>query len=114
MIPEEIIKLAQTEKKLLQSELDYKLFELKALDWRILECIMFVKTNQNCSLQEAKTIVLESKAWIDKRDEFVNHQQEQMEEFLDAAKNDIQEIQQTFSTTKNDVMIFSLKNKKNL
>jgi len=41
MIPEEIIKLAQTEKKLLQSELDYKLFELKALNWGILECIMF-------------------------------------------------------------------------
>lgn len=54
MIPEEIIKLAQTEKKLLQSELDNKLFELKALNLRILECIMFVKTNQNCSYKKLK------------------------------------------------------------
>lgn len=105
MTVEEITELAQKEKIFLKSELDDKLFELKTLNFRILECIIYVRVNQNCSLQEAQTTVLESDAWKDKKDEFIIHQQEQIEEFLEAAKNDIHEIQQTFSDTENEFTV---------
>ncbi len=105
MTVEEITKLAQTEKLLLKSGLDDKLFELKALNFSILECILYVRVNQNCSLQEAQTAVLESDVWKDKTAEFITHQQEQMGEFLEAAKDDIHEIQQTFSDTENEFTV---------
>lgn len=105
MTVEEITELAQTEKILLKSELDDKLFQLKVLNFSILECIMYVRINQNCSLQEARTTVLESDAWKDKKDEFIIHQQEQTEEFLEAAKNEIHEIRQTFSDTENEITV---------
>lgn len=111
MTIQEITEWAQTEKKLSKSALDNKLFELKALDFRILECILYIRVNQNCSLQDAKTIVVESKAWLDKREEFIIHQQEQIEEFIEAAKSNIQEIQQTFSATKSEITV-SFKSKK--
>ncbi|WPO84265.1 hypothetical protein SD427_07995 [Chryseobacterium sp. JJR-5R] len=105
MTVEEITELAQTEKILLKSELDDKLFALKALKFSILECILYVRVNQNCSLQKARTTVLESDAWKDKKDEFIIHQQQQTEEFLEAAKNEINEIRQTFSDTENEITV---------
>ncbi|SHK80942.1 hypothetical protein [Chryseobacterium polytrichastri] len=105
MTVEEIIELAEKEKKLTVSEIDSKLTELRSLNCRILECIIYVRVNQNCSLSDAKESVLKSTAWIDKRDEFINHQHEQMQEFLEAAKNDITQIEQSLSINKTEMKI---------
>lgn len=105
MTPEEITILAEKEVGLTKSELENKLTELKALNFKILECILYVKANQNCSLIEAKKLVVNSTAWIDKKDEFVRHQQEQTEEFIAAASNDIQEIEHVHSSEKMEIKL---------
>lgn len=63
-------------------QLEQKLHELKAMNWRILECIAYVRVNQNCSLMEAKHIVANSGAWIDQKETFEKHQEEMNTEFL--------------------------------
>lgn len=105
MTLDELRELAESENKFSKVELEQKLVELKAVNCSILECIMYVRTNQNCSLFEAKDIVVNSTAWIDKKEEFISHQQEQMQEFLEAARNDIQYIKQTFSDEQTETVI---------
>lgn len=89
MTIEQIIELAEKENPLTKSELEKKLTELKSLNFRLLECILYVRVTQNCSLLEAKTLVVNSNAWIDTKDDFLSHQQEQMEAFFEAVKKDI-------------------------
>ncbi len=92
MTVEEIKELAKNDKKLDNVALDKKITELKSFNCGILECVVYVKVNQNCSLLVAKEIVINSSAWIEKKDEFIKHQQEMMEEFLLTAKDDIKKI----------------------
>ncbi|MCB4800213.1 hypothetical protein [Neotamlana laminarinivorans] len=105
MTIEKLTELAEKENKLTKAELELKLTELKSLNCRILECIVYVRTNQRCSLFEAKEIVVNSSAWIKQKDEFIRHQQEQMAEFMEAAKDDIESIKQTYSTEKTETII---------
>jgi hypothetical protein len=71
--------------------------ELRSRGATILECIKYVKLNQQCSLAEAQAIVVNSKAWGDQKDEFLRHQQEMFEEFLDYARDRIESIEQTIT-----------------
>lgn len=105
MTLEKLTELAEKENKLSKAELELKLTELKSLNCRILECIVYVRTNQGCSLSEAKEIAINSSAWIKQKDEFIEHQQEQMAEFMEAAKDDIESIKQTYSTEKTETII---------
>ena len=100
---EEITKLAEKDSTKNKSELDDRLSELKSLNYGILECIAYVKINQNCSLMDAKTIVINSSAWISEKDGFAKHQEEQMDELLDAAKNDILKIEHIYSKNKTEI-----------
>ena len=73
--------------------------ELKTLNCTILESILYVKTNQNCSLEDATGIVVNSSPWRGEKDRFVNHQYEQMTEFMGHAKDDIECIEQVIRRT---------------
>lgn len=108
---EEITKLAKSNSTGSKEDLDLKLTELKSDGCSILECIIYVRVNQNCSLMDAKSIVVNSSAWIDDKEEFIKHQQEQMEEFIDAAKDDIESIRYTYTPEKTEVTI-KMKTKK--
>lgn len=73
------------------------LIELRSRGATILECIKFVKLNQSCSLGEAKNIVVNSPAWADRRDQFLQHQQHMFDEFLASSRDEIESIQQTIT-----------------
>ncbi|WP_203259010.1 hypothetical protein [Hyunsoonleella ulvae] len=111
MTIDELTELAEKENKHSKAELEHKLTELKSLNCKILECIAYVRTNQSCSLTEAKEIVVNSSAWIEQKDEFMRHQQEQMSEFIEATKEDIEIIKQTYSAEKTETII-KMKTKK--
>lgn len=102
---EEIKELAKSDPSYTKTELDLKLTKLKSKGYDILDCIMYVKCNQSCSLLEAKSIVVNSSSWIDQKEEFMKHQQEQMNEFLEAAKDDIQSIHHTYTLDSTEVKI---------
>ncbi|WP_298506556.1 hypothetical protein [uncultured Maribacter sp.] len=90
---EDITELGEKENKKTPLELGQRLIELKSKEYGILECIAYVRINQNCSLLEAKSITINSSAWIDKKEEFNKHQEEQMQEFLEVYKNDNRNIE---------------------
>ncbi len=73
MTTEEIERLAKSDNLQTNAGLDLKLTELKSKGCRILECILYVKINQNCSLIEAKSIVVNSPTWISKKEDFIRH-----------------------------------------
>ncbi len=86
MIPLDKIEILAEQNGMLDLPvLELKLVELKSMDWKILECIIYVKYNQNCSLNDAKTIVVNSSAWIEKKEEFQKHQEDMQQDFFEAA-----------------------------
>jgi hypothetical protein len=70
-----------------------------------------VKTNLECSLNEAGEIVLNFPAWIDKKDAFYEHQEEIMAEYLEAAKNDIVKVEETYYPDRTEQKIYIQKRK---
>ncbi len=80
-MPDFIDKLAQ-QHKLSKEALESQILELKKMGFRKLDCIRFVKYNQQISLMEAAHLVMDSPAWIEERAAFWQHQQEQWEEIL--------------------------------
>lgn len=93
---ETIEKLASGPKESL-TDLNTRMLDLKAHGVGILLCILYVKKKQQCSLTDALEIVINSDAWIDQKDEFLQHQEDMQQEFIDASNNSIESIQQTFS-----------------
>ena len=77
--------------------LDTRLIEFRSRGARILECIKYVMHNQGCSLAEAQDIVVNSRAWIDKKEEFLRHQLDMFEEFLDYNKDRVETIDMTIT-----------------
>lgn len=110
MTTEEIIVVAKSDPKKTKEALDQKLIELKVAGFRILECILYVRHNQNCALRNAMEITINSSAWKNEEEEFLKQQEEQTQEFLEAAKDDIKSIKQTFSPNGEEIEIF-IKNK---
>jgi hypothetical protein len=74
-----------------------RLTELRSRGASLLDCIRYVKLNQDCSLGEASGIVINSPAWVDQRDEFLRQQQEAFEEFLAFENDRVESIQQTIT-----------------
>jgi hypothetical protein len=74
-----------------------RLAELHSFEATILECIKYVKLNQGCSLAKAKDIVANSPTWSDQKVEFLRHQHEMFEEFLDCSRDSIESIEQTIT-----------------
>ncbi len=73
------------------------LTELRLHGATILDCIKYVRLNQECSLAESKDIVVNSQAWADQKVAFLRHQEEMFDEFLDWAKDKIESIEQTIT-----------------
>lgn len=111
MTTEEINILAKSDKKQSEKELNSKLVQLKSEGWRMLESIIYVKVNQECTLQEAYIKVINSLAWADERNDFIKHQEEQFEEFLETGKDNVESIQHTYNPHKTEVK-YIMKNKK--
>lgn len=105
MTSEQIRELAEKDGKLTKSELEHKLISLKSLNCSILECVIYVKVNQSCSLMDAKILVINSAAWIDEKAQFICHQQEEMKEFLEAAKNDIESVEHIYTPHKMEINV---------
>lgn len=111
MTSKEIEKLAKSDRLLTNIDLDRKLTELKSKECGILECILYVKITKGCSLIEAKSIVMNSSTWIDEKEDFTNNQQEQIDEFYEAAKDNIESIQHTYISDKTEIK-FKMRRKK--
>jgi hypothetical protein len=77
--------------------LSARMSELKAQGATILECILYVKRNQQCSLTMACDFVINSAAWIDQKDSFLQHQADMMQEFVEDNIDQIESIEQTYS-----------------
>jgi hypothetical protein len=92
----EFDELARQPKESVEA-LDVRLVEFRSCGASIIECIKYVVLNQGCSLAEAKDIVVNSRAWSDRKEEFLRHQWDMFEEFLDVNKDRIEEIQQTIT-----------------
>ena len=76
-------------------DLDSRLTELRARGAKLLQCILYVKLNQGCSLAQARDIVVSSPAWIDQKEAFLRHQWDMFQEFLADNKDCIEAIHQT-------------------
>lgn len=83
-----IMTLAQKDGKLSGAELEARLTALRSMNWQLLQCIAYVRYNQDCSLTEAKGIVLDSAAWADEQARFIQHQEAIQQEFLEFAKEE--------------------------
>jgi hypothetical protein len=82
-----------------------RLSELRAHGATILECIKYVKLNQECTLSEAMDYVVNSQTWVDQKDAFLRHQQEMFEEFLAYNKDQIESIQLTFMPDRTETIV---------
>lgn len=96
MSDEEIEELARHPKES-AGDLDVRLTELRSRGAGILQCIIYVRLNQVCSLAQACDIVVNSRAWADRKEEFLRQQQEAFEEFLAHNKDRVEAIHQTFT-----------------
>jgi ribosomal protein L7/L12 len=78
-------------------DLNAYLVELRSRGMNIIGCIRYVRLCRECGLSEAASLVANSPAWADQREDFWHQQQEAFEEFLPAHSGRIGEIHQTFS-----------------
>jgi hypothetical protein len=83
--------------KLTLEQLDTQMQELRADGVSILQCIKFAMTNQECSLGEAKRIVVNSDVWHDRREAFLQEQEDALQVFIDQNLDRIESIEQTFA-----------------
>src|SRR5262245_464153 len=104
MSPLEIEELARLPKES-AAALDARLTELRSKGAGILECIRYVRLNQGCSLVQAGDIVVNSRAWVDRKEAFLRHQQEMFEEFLDYNKDRFEAIHPTFTPDRTEVVV---------
>ena len=83
MNSKELIDFAKSQ-VLAKDQLEEVLFSLKQKSHSMLECMLFVKYNQNISLNEAMNFVIDSKTWFFKKNEFIQHQNEMWEEISES------------------------------
>ena len=90
---EELAKLPTVSAEALNS----RLVELRSRGANIIECIRYVRLCRECGLSEAASIVVNSPAWADQREDYWHQQQEAFEEFLAAHHDRIGAIHQTIT-----------------
>ena len=71
----------------------------------ILICIVFVMTNRECSLSEARDLVINSPAWLDRRDAFFREQEEAFEEIIAYQRDQIDRIEMAMSSDRTTVTV---------
>lgn len=91
--------------KLTLEQLDTRMQELRADGVSILQCIKLAMTNQVCSLGEAKRIVVNSDVWQDRRDAFLQEQEDALQEFIDQNLDRIESIEQTITEDGTQTMV---------
>lgn len=95
------------------SELEKVLKELKEKNYRVLECIIFTKYNQNCSLEEAAKIVLNSTTWVNEKEYFIKRHNEETIDFLDSTYDNIKKIEHTITENpEENRIVFHIKKKR--
>lgn len=104
MCPSEIEELARQPKES-EPALGARLIDLRSRGAGIIECIKYTMLNQRCSLAEATTIVVNSHAWADRKDDFLRQQEEAFEEFLADNQNRIEAIQTTMTPHGTNVVV---------
>ncbi len=94
MTIQQIEKLAKKNKGKTTQDIYNTLTGLKLMKLGIVECIIYVSSNKQCSFIEAKEMVLNSPAWIDKKEEFIT--EEQTAAFFNASKINTQKIEHIY------------------
>jgi hypothetical protein len=79
------------------NDLDARVVSLKSSGAGILECILYVKINQGCSLTQASDFVINSSAWASQKEAFLQHQSDMFEQFLHDNSDKIEAIHQTIT-----------------
>jgi hypothetical protein len=97
--------LAQEDERWQPEALEERIAMLRAAGFSILGCIRYVMVNQQTGLGFAKDIVINSKAWADKKNEFLAHQEEMYYEFVSAEAEDKQEIRNAFTLDGTKVIV---------
>jgi hypothetical protein len=82
-----------------------RLSELRSRGAELLQCIIYVRLNQGCSLGQATDTVINSSAWADQKDAFLRHQQEMFEEFLASNRENIESITQTMTPDRTETVV---------
>ncbi len=83
--------------RLTREQLNARMGDLRSKGVGILLCIKFVMTNQECSLSEAGNIVINSDAWVDRREAFLQEQEDALQEYIDHNIDRIAFVQQTIT-----------------
>jgi hypothetical protein len=68
-----------------------------------MDCIKYVKATLGCRLREATDIVINSKAWIGQKDDFLQQQADFFQEFLADNAEKIESIQMTITPESTDL-----------
>ncbi len=104
MSPEELRQIARRQ-RLAPEELPDRILELKSDGCGILQCIIFVRENQQCGLADATDIVINTPAWLSEKDAFLQHQSEMMDEFIADNADRIDSIQQVITPSGGSIRI---------
>lgn len=97
IVDSETIKNLARGPKLSNDQLNTRLRAFRDNGVGILLCTIFVMENRECSLAEARDIVINSSAWFDQREAFLKEQEEAMQEFIDHNSDHIACIQQAMT-----------------
>lgn len=84
-------------------DLDLRIAERKSSGAGILDCIKYVMETIGCSLGTATDVVINSKAWIGQKDDFLQQQADFFEEFLADNIDRIESIEMTIKPDRTDV-----------
>ena len=84
-------------------DLDSRIADLKSSGAGILDCDKYVMTTLGCRLSAATDIVINSKAWIGQKENFLQQQADFFEEFLADNADRIESIQMTITPDGTDV-----------
>ena len=104
MSPEELRRIAK-EERIAPEALPDRIGELKSSGCGILQCIIFVRENQQCRLGEATDMVINMPAWLSEKDAFLQHQSEIMDEFIADNVDRIENIQQVITPRGSSIRI---------
>ncbi len=87
-----------------------RMSELRSNGAGLLDCVVYVRTNQGCGLAEATHIVINSSAWLDRKDDFLQQQSEAFEEFLETNRDRIAAIHETYTPDGTETVLHLLPN----
>jgi hypothetical protein len=105
MKTEDIEELAKNRDKESLEDLSLRMGELRSNGAGLLQCIIYVKTNQELSLEEAVNFVINSSTWLDRKDDFLQQQEDAFQEFLASSKDSIESIDMTIMPDRTKIRV---------